>query len=386
MTSTIDQRQLTQIAAWQEDLGALQTRLAPRFARPEVQARAGRYLAGLLGPVERRNGWQVAEQIGEGTPDGVQRLLRTARWDAEAVRDDLRAYIVEHCGDPDAVLVLDETGFLKKGTKSAGVARQYSGTAGRIENCQIGVFLAYASPTGHAFLDRALYLPKEWTDDPARCRAAGVPAEVAFATKPALAQLMLARAFAAEVPAAWVTGDSVYGNDRKLRFWLQAAQRPYVLAVTRNHMVWHDIVQRRVDALGAELPANAWQRITVAAGSKGPRVYDWARARLAYDSVPGFDQWLLLRRSVSAPEELAYYRVFAPASTTLEELAHVAGTRWVIEEGFEQAKGEVGLDQYEVRRWDAWYRHVTFSLLAHAFLVVTRATAQADGEKGGPTT
>jgi len=232
-----DAGQLAQIAEWKTELAALHARIAPCFRRREVHERVGRYLAALLGPVERRNGWQVAEQSGERTPDGVQRLLRTACWDAEAVRDDLRAYVIEHLGDPDAVLVIDETGFLKKGRKSVGVARQYSGTAGRIENGQIGVFLAYVGPCGHAFLDRALYLPKEWTDDRERCRAAGIPDAVAFATKPALAQAMLQRAFAAEVPAAWVTGDSVYGNDSKLRFWLQEQQRPYVVEVASNHLV-----------------------------------------------------------------------------------------------------------------------------------------------------
>jgi SRSO17 transposase len=196
-----EHEQIGEIAAWREDLNALHARIAPHFRRPEVRARAGHYLAGLLAPIERRNGWQLAEQLGERNPDGVQRLLRTARWDAEAVRDDLRAYVVEHLGDPEAVLVIDETGFLKKGTKSVGVARQYSGTAGRIENCQIGVFLAYASPRGHAFLDRALYLPKSWAEDAARREAVGVPPDVPFATKGELAQAMLARAFAAAVPA-----------------------------------------------------------------------------------------------------------------------------------------------------------------------------------------
>ena len=385
MVDAGEARQLAQIADWQNDLMVLTGRIAPRFRRQEVRERVGRYLAGLLGRVERRNGWQVAEQIGERSPDGVQRLLRTARWDADAVRDDLRAYVVEHLGDPVAALVIDETGFLKKGTHSAGVARQYSGTAGRIENAQIGVFLAYASPHGHAFLDRALYLPQGWTDDPERCRAAGIPKDVIFATKPVLAQRMLARAFTAQVPAAWVTGDSVYGNDSKLRFWLQSQHRPYLLAVTRNHMVWQDFEQRRVDAVAAEVPADGWQRLTVAAGSKGPRVYDWALARLPYEREPGFGQWRWVRRSVSEPTELAYYRVFGPADTTSQTMAEVAGTRWVIEESFERAKGEVGLDQYEVRKWTAWYRHVTLSLLAHAFLEVTRA-AGTDGEKGGTRT
>src|SRR4051812_22955095 len=242
---------LAQITAWRAELDALQARIGPHFARPEVRERAGKFLAGVLEPLERRNGWQLAEALGERSPDGMQRLLRTARWDAEAVRDDLRAYVVEHLGDPDAVLVLDETGFLKKGTKSVGVARQYSGTAGRIENCQIGVFLAYASPRGRAFLDRALYLPKVWAEDMARREAAGVPQDVRFATKGELAQAMLARAFAAEVPAAWVTGDEVYGNDGALRRWLEREQRPYVLAVACSHPVWHNGGQGRADALVA---------------------------------------------------------------------------------------------------------------------------------------
>ena len=367
--------QLAQIAAWREELTALHERIAPRFARPEVRARAGKVLTGLLDPLERRNGWQLAEAVGERSPDGVQRLLRTARWDAEAVRDDLRAYVLEHVGDPAAVLVLDETGFLKKGTKSVGVARQYSGTAGRIENCQIGVFLAYASPRGHAFLDRALYLPKVWAEDVARREAAGVPQNVRFATKGELAQQMLARAFAAEVPAAWVTGDEVYGNDGGLRRWLEAQRRPYVLAVACSHAVWQDGVQVRVDTLVEHIPQAGWQRIDVGAGSKGPRLYDWACGRLPYESDDGWAQWLLLRRSVSDPTDLAFYRAFAPHDVTVEALARVAGTRWVIEEGFQRAK-EVGLDQYEVRRWEGWHRHITLCLLAQAFLEVTRAAAK----------
>ena len=221
---------LAQVAAWREELDALHARIAPHFARPEVRARAGKFLAGLLDPLERRNGWQLAEALGERSPDGVQRLLRTARWDADAVRDVLRAYVVEYLGDPEAVLVLDETGFLKKGTKSVEVARQYSWTAGRIENCQIGVFLAHASPQGHAFLDRALYLPKVWAQDAPRREAAGVPPEVTFATKGELARSMQARVLAAALPATWVAGDEVYGNDGALRRWLVAQERPYVLA------------------------------------------------------------------------------------------------------------------------------------------------------------
>jgi SRSO17 transposase len=373
--------QMEQIAAWRDDLAALQTRIAPRFGRPEVRARAGKYLASLLDPLERRNGWQLAEALGERSPDGVQRLLRTARWDADAVRDDLRAYVVEHLGDPQAVLVIDETGFLKKGTKSVGGARQYSGTAGRIENCQIGVFLAYASPRGQVFLDRELYLPQAWTQNAARREAAGIPLEIAFATKGDLAQTMLARAFAADIPAAWVTGDEIYGNDGDLRRWLEGQRRPYVLAVARSHPVWQEGVQGRVEALLAAIPEDEWQRIAVGAGSKGPREYDWACARLPYLTEEGWAQWLLIRRSVSDPEAITFYRAFGQEGTPVAALARVAGTRWTIEEGFQRAKA-IGLDQYEVRRWVGWYRHITLCLLAHAFLAVTRAAA-ADGEKGG---
>jgi len=387
MVSRQERAQLTGIAGWRDEVHVVQERIAPRFARPEVRARMGRYLAGLLGPVERRNGWQLAEQIGEQTPDGVQRLLTTARWDAEAVRDDLRAYVVEHLGDPAAVLVVDETGFLKKGTKSVGVARQYSGTAGRIENCQVGVFLAYAGRLGRAFLDRALYLPEAWAVDLDRRREAGVPTEVAFATKGELARVMLARAFAAGVPAAWVTGDEVYGNDGRLRRWLEGQERPYVLAVARSHAVWQAGEQVRVEALLATMPAEAWHRLEVAPGSKGPRIYDWAQARLPYETVAGQAQWLLLRRSVAEPTEMAFYRAYGPDTTPLADLARVASTRWIVEEGFARAKGEVGLDQYEVRRWEAWHRHITLGLLAHAYLEVTRARANADATKGGcPTT
>jgi SRSO17 transposase len=379
-----EQAQLVQIAAWQEELHALHERIAPHFPRPEVRTRAGKFLAGLLEPVERRNGWQLAEALGERSPDGVQRLLRTARWDADAVRDDLRAYVIEHLGDSVAVLVIDETGFLKKGSKSVGVARQYSGTAGRIENCQIGVFLAYASPRGHAFLDRALYLPKAWAEDAPRREEAGVPPEVRFATKGELARTMLARAFAAAVPAAWVTGDEIYGNDGGLRRWLESEQRPYVLAVACSHPVWHDGVQVRVDALVAQIPEDGWQRIEVGAGSKGPRVYDWACGRLPYVTEDGWAQWLLIRRAVAKPQELAFYRAFGREETTVAELARVAGTRWAIEEGVQRAKA-IGLDQYEVRRWEGWYRHITLCLLAHAFLEVTRASTQDTAKGGMPT-
>jgi len=365
------------------ELDRVWQRLRPRFARAEMRVRCRRYLHGLLGEARRKNGWHLAEAVGERTPHGMQELLNRAVWDADAVRDDLRAYVVEHLGDPAAVLVIDETGFLKKGTKSVGVQRQYSGTAGRIENCQIGVFPAYASPQGHAFLDRALYLPKVWAEDAARREAAGVPPDVRFATKGDLARAMLARAFAEAVPATWITGDEIYGNDGALRRWLEGEQRPHVLAVACSHPVWDGGVQVRVDALVAQIPETGWQRIDVGTGSKGPRLYDWACARLPYWTEAGWAQWLLIRRSVSQPQDLAFYRAFGREGTTVVDLARVAGTRWVIESCFEEAKGEVGLADYEVRRWDGWYRHVTLALLAHALLAVTRVRA---AKRGATTT
>ena len=371
------------IEGWRAGLQGLHERIAGRFRRSEVRERARRYLAGLLERVERKNGWQLAEHLGEAGPQGVQRLLNAARWDADGVRDDLRAYVIEQLGDPDGVLIVDETGFLKKGTKSVGVQRQYSGTAGRIENCQIGVFLAYAGSAGRAFLDRELYLPKEWAADDARRREAGVPTDAAFATKPGLARRMLERAFTAEVPAAWVAGDEVYGDASDLRRWLERRGAAYVLAVSCSHMVWQAGQQHRAADLIATVPAASWVTLSAGAGSQGARLYDWTWIRLPYESPAELAQWLLARRSLSDPTELAYYRAFGPADTTLAELVRVAGARWAIEENFEDAKGMVGLDQYEVRKWDAWYRHITLALLAHAFLAVTRRQArQADQEKG----
>ncbi len=376
-----------EVGGWREGLETLHGRIAARFRRAEARERAKRYLAGLLDRVERKNGWQLAEHLGESGPQGVQRLLNAAEWDADAVRDDLRAYVTEHLGDPAGVLIVDETGFLKKGTKSVGVARQYSGTAGRVENCQVGVFLAYASPKGRAFLDRELYLPGTWASDAERRRAAGVPDEVGCATKPELAKRMLDRAAAAAVPAAWVSGDEVYGDDGEFRRWLEGADRPYVLAVSCSHPVWRAGTQERADRLVAALPAPAWAPLSAGAGSQGERLSDWACLRLPYESAPGTAHWLLARRSLSDPTAFAYYRAFGPAGTAVEELVRVAGMRWAIEAGFEDAKGAVGLDHYEVRKWTAWYRHVTLALLAHAYLEVTRRHATGDeGQKGGRRT
>jgi SRSO17 transposase len=385
MVGTVDQEM---VQGWAADLDVLHARLGPRFGRAEPRRRVRAYVEGLLSPVERKNGWQVAEQAGEATPYGMQRLLAGARWDAEAVRDDLRAYVVEHLGDPAGVLIVDETGFLKKGAKSVGVQRQYSGTAGRVENCQVGVFLAYATPQGRTFLDRELYLPREWVTDGERREEAGVPEDAAFRTKPQLARQMLERAFRADVPAAWVTGDEVYGRDRRLRVWLEEQEQPFVLAVAKNEPLWArtDRGPQQVGAadIAATRPAGSWARLSAGDGSKGPRVYAWARVRLARWPTPGWEHWLLARRSLDDPTALTYYVVFAPQGTALATLVRVAGTRWAIEESLEIAKGEVGLDHYEVRRWDGWYRHITLALLAQAFLTVVRAR-MADGEpkKGG---
>lgn len=355
----------------------IERRLAPYFERAEPRQRALAYLRGLLSPAERKNSWQLAEVSGDATPYGLQHLLRRALWDPEAVRDELRRYVVQHLGDAAAVLVIDETGFLKKGRHSAGVARQYSGTAGRIENCQIGVFVGYASRHGHTLLDRELYLPAEWTNDRARCQQAGIAADRGFATKPALAKEMLQRTLAAGVPARWVTGDSVYGDDRRLRMWLEAQPQAHVLAVSGKEYVWLDVRQRQGKTILAALPPEGWTRLSAGEGAKGPRWYDWRWLPLAEPLEPNWRRWLLVRRSVSDSQDLQAYVVFAPQETPLAEVVRVAGTRWTIEQLFEAAKGEVGLDHYEVRSWTGWFRHITLAMWALALLTVLRAGAIA---------
>src|SRR6266699_2077320 len=380
MTTEEQEDNLLQQAA--EELAHLQSRIGPRFRRAEVRQRATRFLEGLMSPVERKNGWQLAEELGERGPRGVQRLLGEADWDEEAVRDHLRAYVTAHLSGEDGVLVVDETGFVKKGQKSAGVARQYSGTAGRRENSQVGVFLAYASGKGAAFIDRALYLPQEWTSDRVRCREAGIGDEVPFATKGELAKQMLVRAFAAGVLADWVVGDTVDGYD-ELRLWLDEQQKNYVLAVPETHMVWVQGRQQPVGLVAALLPEEAWVVLSAGEGSKGPRLYEWAWLQVSEETkaASGRASWVLIRRSLSDRSQRAYYRASGPAQTTLPELVRVTGSRWQIEEGYEQGKGEVGLDQYEVRTWRAWYRYVTLALLAYAVLVVMQQQARAQEKK-----
>lgn len=375
-------------AHWSERLAELHARIAHRFRRPEVRARAHRYLAGLLNRVERKNGWQLAEASGEQHPRSVQRLLSDAVWDADAVRDDLRTYVVDHLGDTaSGVLIIDDTGFVKKGDKSCGVAQQDTGTVGETANCQVGVFLAYASGKGAAFLDRALYLPCSWTEDAERCRVAGVPTDVRFATKLDLAQRMLERAFDAAVPAGWVVADSFYGRSHAFRRWLEEREQPYVLMVPKTNTVWYEGRRQTAAQLGEQLPAAAWTLRSVGHGVQGERCSLWACLPLSDACPAGTRRWLLLQQDVEDATDRAYHLAAGPTDTPVEELLRVCGSRWQIEEGFAQAKGEVGLDQYEVRTWAAWHRFITLCLLAHAYLAVTRATATAEehtAEKGGP--
>jgi SRSO17 transposase len=387
---------LEEIEGWARELDALHARIAPRFERSEPRRRSLAYLKGLLSHTERKNGWQLAEEAGEGTPDGMQRLLNASRWDADAVRDDLVAYVREYLADPAAILVIDETGFLKKGTKSAGVKRQYSGTAGKLDNCQVGVFLTYSSllpAQTQALVDRELYLPEEWIADLPRRREAGIPDDVTFATKPELARRMLGRVHAAGLPAAWVTGDTVYGGSGPLRAWLEEQRQPYVLAIAANDGV--DLPtgdQTSMHVLPKEIAAYAldpheWRRLSAGDGSKGARLYDWAFVPLAPPAAAaGFEQALLIRRPLDAPDDpkkLAYYLTFAPVGTLLETLVAVAGRRWAIEESVAAAKGEVGLDHYEVRHFHGWYRHITLAMLALAYLAVVRSRLPHAGLKGG---
>ena len=369
------------------ELDSLMSRIGSRFARSEPRQRAREYVSGLLAGLERKNGWTLAERAGEGCPDGMQRLLRKADWDVEGVRDDVRDYVVEHLGDSDAVLAGDETGFLKKGTKSAGVQRQYSGTAGRTENCQIGVFLAYASKQGHALIDRELYIPESWTSDRERCRDAGIPDEVEFATKPRLMIAMLERALAAKVPFGWFTADEAYGQAGYLRDWCEDHDVFYVMATRCDHqMTTRADRVARADVLVAEFGDRTWQRLSVGAGAHGPREYDWARRQIEGTWAAGRGHWLLARRSLTPNSrgelEIAYYICYGPATARLVDLAWTAGSRWHVEEAFQQAKGEAGLDHYQVRSWRAWHAHITLSMLALAWLAASKTLAA----KGEPVT
>jgi SRSO17 transposase len=386
MAPTVDRKM---VRSWTEELEAVGGRLSVHFARSEVRQRAQDYVRGLLSEAERKNSWQLAEVAGNATPYGIQHLLGRASWDADALREDLREYVIEHMADSESTLIVDETGFIKKGTNSVGVKRQYTGTVGKRENCQVGVFLAYASCRGQAFIDRELYLPEEWAEDKERRERAGVPDEVGMRTKPELAKEMLGRALVeGGVKASWVVADSVYGDSRRLGMFLEEREQPYVLALSGKAHVWSGFYQHRVSTLLDALPEGelqsgeiaeeeeeeeGWKRLSAGEGSKGPRLYDWLRLPLNPPLQEDFQRWILVRRSIEDPEDLNAYTVFCAQNTTLEALAKVAGSRWRVEIGFEEAKGEVGLAHYEVRSWDGWYRHITLSLFAHAFLAAIRA-------------
>ena len=369
-----------EVHGWAAGLELLQERIGQHFRRSEPRRRAGEYLRGLLAPLERKNGWTLAEQAGERCPDGMQRLLNQADWDADAVRDEVRSFVLEHLADDHGVLIVDETGFVKKGVRSAGVQRQYTGTTGKIDNCQLGVFLAYASAAGRALIDRELYLPTSWTEDPDRRADARIDDAVGFATKPALAKAMLERAVAAGVPFRWVTGDEAYGDNPALRAWLTDRRLAYVLAIGYRRRLGPRGQNART--LAAILPAEVWEIRSAGNGAHGPREYAWAQVPLPdRESADGFTATLLIRRNLTTGEQ-AYYLVHAPADTPLAEIVRAAGARWAIEECFQAAKNEAGLDHYQVRHYRAWYRHITLAMAAAAHLTALRATT---GEKGETT-
>ena len=348
-------------------------RLGRHFANPAARQSAAAYLQSLLSSVERKNSWQLAEVAGFETPYRFQHLLGRGAWNAAALRDEQLGVVLAGLGAEDAVLAMEETGFIKQGKKSVGVKRPDCGASGKVDNCQGGVFLSWQTAKGHALIDRALYLPEEWAQDPERRRAAGVPEDVEFATKPALARRMVARVLAAGACPTWVVADAVYGADYRLRATLEEAGQSYVLAVSGQQCVWLGFGQQRVKTVKTQVPANAWVEISVGTGTKGPRVFDWAALRINHPHGKAWQRFLLLRRSRSETKEITAYLVFGRADTPLEEMARIAGRRWAIEESFAQSKSEVGLDQYEVRSWVGWHRHMTLSMTAQALLAITRA-------------
>jgi SRSO17 transposase len=381
------------LLAWERELTVLRARLAPVFRRRELQETGAAFLDGLLSGVERKTGWLMAEHAGFERPYRMQSLLGRSSWSADELRDNVRGYVIEALGDPDGVLVVDETGFVKKGDQSVGVARQYSGTAGRIENCQVGVFVAYASRFGQALIDRRLYLPEAWARDATRRTKAKVPEEIAFATKIEIACEMIGAALEAQVPCRWVLADALYGSDYRVRRMLEERRQPYVLAVRSNHhlrfLTQEGLVETDPRTIGEDLPGEVWTTLAAGEGAKGLRLYDWARIALPWSTDEGFERWLLIRRSCKEPDKLAYYLVFAPQATPLAELAGAAGLRWTIEECFERAKDDLGLDHCEARSWHGWHRHMSLVMAALAFLAKLaadlRRTAWSKPNETSPT-
>lgn len=357
---------------WRAELARLKAHLSPALGRLETQRTAAAFIDGLLSSAERKTGWMLSEEAGYDGPYRIQSLLGRSLWSADALRDLVRAYVVEALGDRDGVLVVDETGFLKKGKHSVGVGRQYSGTAGRIENCQIGVFAAYASRWGHALVDRQLYLPKDWAGDAARRSKASVPEDISFATKPAMAREMVARVLDSGLSCAWVLADALYGSDSQFRRSLERRGQAYVLAVRSNHTLrflqdWA-FVQTDPATMAADLDEDQWVSLTAGEGAKGPRLYDWARAPLSWEVRDGFERWLLVRRSQRDPDAIATFFAYAPQGTCLADLAGAAGLRWTIEECFLRAKDDLGLDHCEARSWHGWHRHMSLVMAAAALL------------------
>jgi SRSO17 transposase len=364
------------LEVWESELESLFSRMYPLFYRTESRKHAEQYMRGLLAPIQRKNGWTIAEYVGEPEPTALQRFLNLSPWDADALLDLNREYAMEHLASPAAILVADPTGFAKKGTKSVGVQRQYSGTLGRIDNCQIATFLAYVTPgRDRVLLDRRLYLPQEsWVADPTRCAAAGVPSDLAFKTRPQQVREMIESALAAGVPFAWFTADEEFGQNPGLCDYLENSRIPYVMAVPKTTQLTDTTANTvQVNALAKRLPPNSWQRRSCGIGSKGFRVYDWA---LIDSDHP--DHQYLIRRSID-DRELAFYHCHNPHHAGFTELVGVAGARWPIEECFGSGKNEVGLDHYQVRTWDAWHRHITLAILAHTFLAITAHTTKKRG-------
>lgn len=372
----MEEKEQRTIKQWPKAFDEIENRIDHVFAQYQSRERAIQYIKGLLSPVERKNSWQLAEAAGEKDPYKIQYLLGRADWDPDAMRDDLIRYVHDHVPDSEAVLVVDETGFLKKGTHSAGVARQYSGTAGRIENSQIGVFAAYVTERDHILIDRELYLPKEWIEDAKRRSSAGIPPERKFFSKPKLAKEMIERIISSGLAFKWAAGDSVYGDDRGLRMWLEEKGKAYVFAVSGKEYIDAGFHQYRVSDVLASLPKEGWVRMSAGDGSKGPRMYDWLLREINSPLRKGWKRWLLVRRSVNDPQELRAHVACAPAKTELSELVRIAGIRWAIEVSFEDAKQETGLDQYEVRSFTGWYRHITLSMFAYALLNVLKGNAR----------
>lgn len=379
---------------WEAELASLKARIGEVFRRSEGREIAGAFLDGLLSGAERKTGWLMAEQAGLERPYRMQSLLGRGLWSADALRDIVRAYVFEALGDDEGVLVVDETGFVKKGEHSAGVARQYSGAAGRIENSQVGVFVSYASRFGQALIDRKLYLPEAWAQDAERRAKAHIPQEIGFATKIEIARNLIASALDAGARCRFVLADALYGGDSQLRRMLEARRQPYVLAVRSNQTLRmidsRGFVQTEPKGIAQDMPPRAWKTLAAGEGSKGPRLYDWARFALPWTVEEGFERWVLIRRNRKDASECAYYLVFARQGTTLAELAGAAGLRWTIEECFERGKSDLGLDHCEARSWHGWHRHMTLVMAAGAFLAklaaeLRRTSAPSKANERSPT-